>query len=323
VDTGTNPKVVSIVGPGRSGSTILAGILGEVPGVLSAGELRWLWRRGLLDRRPCGCGLAPSDCPVWSRVVAMVAGEQGRQDPAASSVVRGVIAAQEELEARRNRMRVLRTAAGDSEGWQALTELRRITAQSCHALAEVTGDRVIVDTSKRAEEAAVLAGAPDVDHYVVHLVRDPRAVAYSWQRTRKSTPDGNRTMQIRGPLSSVTRWTENCLSAEYLRRQIPAKRWFSLRYEDFAARPRETVDRVLAFVGVDGPSPFLADDTVELHGNHIVAGNPSRFRTGSVRIVEDDEWARKLRPGDRWCVQSIAMPLMWRYGYPLRLPATT
>jgi hypothetical protein len=42
----TSLKVLSIVGAGRSGTTVLASILGEVGGFASAGELRWLWERG-------------------------------------------------------------------------------------------------------------------------------------------------------------------------------------------------------------------------------------------------------------------------------------
>ena len=75
------PRVVSIVGPGRSGTTLLGEILGEVPGVFDAGELRWLWRRGLGEDRRCGCGeheffgvsgrrfpRAACDTQVWTMV---------------------------------------------------------------------------------------------------------------------------------------------------------------------------------------------------------------------------------------------------------------
>jgi hypothetical protein len=40
-------KTLSIVGAGRSGTTVLASILGEVEGIGSAGELRWLWEHGM------------------------------------------------------------------------------------------------------------------------------------------------------------------------------------------------------------------------------------------------------------------------------------
>src|SRR5580704_12095604 len=62
--------VLYIAGTGRSGSTLLANILGEVDGVFAAGEVRYLWQRGLTERRLCGCGVPVRECPVWSRVLA-------------------------------------------------------------------------------------------------------------------------------------------------------------------------------------------------------------------------------------------------------------
>jgi hypothetical protein len=64
----SRPTVLSIVGPGRSGTTILASVLGEADGVVSVGELRWLWQRGVQERRSCGCGLPPDERPVWTGI---------------------------------------------------------------------------------------------------------------------------------------------------------------------------------------------------------------------------------------------------------------
>ena len=49
-EAGGSPKVLSVVGAGRSGTTVLASILDEVDGFTSAGELRWLWERGRSGR---------------------------------------------------------------------------------------------------------------------------------------------------------------------------------------------------------------------------------------------------------------------------------
>src|SRR5580692_3233646 len=62
--------VLYIAGTGRSGSTLLASLLGEVDGVFSAGEVRYLWQRGLAESRLCGCGVPVRECLIWSRVLA-------------------------------------------------------------------------------------------------------------------------------------------------------------------------------------------------------------------------------------------------------------
>jgi hypothetical protein len=305
----TSTTVLSIVGPGRSGTTILASVLGEVAGVFSGGELRWLWRRGVLERRPCGCGMPLDQCPVWSVVLPKV--RRGTAEAAA------IATAQDTLSSLRHRLRVIRDAARGATGWSPLDRVRGVTAELLPAIAGVTGARVIVDSSKRAQDAAVLAGIDGVDHYVLHMVRDPGAVAFSWQRRDKTVrvAGGTRPMATRRLLPSVARWTENCLSAEVLRRHVPPERWLFLRYEDFAAEPRAAVDRVLAFLGHESPSPFVDGDDVVLGTNHTVAGNPNRFRTGRVTIALDDEWRRAMPPARQLAVRLLAWPLLLRYRY--------
>ena len=306
-------KVLSIVGPGRSGTTILACVLGAVDGVVTVGELRWLWRRGVIEQRPCGCGRPLDQCTVWSPVMHRTLPRNG-----ASAL--DTVAAQDEVAGRRNRLRAVRSASGTDARWPALAQVRHSAGTLVHAVADVTGARVIVDSSKRPQDAAVLAAVDGIDHYVLNMVRHPGAVAWSWQRKDKLVRLAGRTtqpMQTRGLLSSVVRWTENCLGTEALRRHVPAERWMFLRYEDFAAEPRTAIDRVLAFLGEDTDVPFQSEDTVELSLNHTVAGNPNRFRVGRVRIAVDDEWRRRMPLRRRIAVRALTWPLLLRYGYPV------
>jgi hypothetical protein len=310
-------KVLSIVGPGRSGTTVLAGILGSVEGIVDVGELRWLWQRGLLERRSCGCGLPVDECPVWSAVVAKVIAGRAR---APAEFAAEVAAAQQLLIPRRHRLRVIRSAATGT-AWPPLEPVRTVTALLVHAIADVTDARVVVDSSKRAQDAALLAGLPGVDHYVLHMVRDPRAVVFSWGKRDKTirVAGGTRAMGSRGLLSSVTRWTENGLGAVALRPHVPPDRWLFLRYEDFAREPRAAISRIMAFLGEDGELPFEADDSVALGVNHTVAGNPNRFHVGRVTIRLDDEWRRRM-PRHR---QLLVRALTWPMQLGLRRSQTT
>jgi Sulfotransferase family len=311
----TRTKVLSIVGPGRSGTTILAAVLGEADCVVNVGELRWLWQRGLLERRSCGCGLPPDECPVWSQVVAKVTA--GRTETTAEFAAEAA-AAQEVLKSRRHRLQLIRRAAS-GKVWPPLEPVREVVARLIPAVVQVTGARVVVDSSKRAQDAAVIAGLNRFDHYVLHIVRDPRAVAFSWGRSDKTIrlAEGTKAMETRGPLSSVGRWTENCVGAEVLRGFVPPERWMFLRYEDFTAEPRTTVARIMAFLGEDSTVPFLDESTVVLGPNHTVAGNPNRFRVGRIAIRLDDEWRRRMPRSRQVLVRALTWPLLRRYGYRL------
>jgi hypothetical protein len=309
-------KVLSIVGEGRSGSTVLAAILGEVDGFFDAGELHWVWGRSLEQQRPCGCGLPPSKCPIWSRVVEGTFGippvdqAAGRGGEATGQVV----ADEREVVARRNRLRLLRRADRSGPEWAALDGMRAVTRNLYAHLVDVTGARVVVDASKRPEDAAVLAGVSSVDLYVLHIVRDPRAVVFSWSRVKPS-PDGTTVMQRMRPWRIVRDWMESNAGAELLRRHIPDDRWFFSTYEDFAARPRETVRDIVAFLHEDGEAPFVTDDTVVLDGNHTLLGNPDRFRTGAVTIAPDERWRSQMPRRQQIGVKVATLPLMLRYGY--------
>jgi hypothetical protein len=44
-------RVLYFAGSGRSGTTVINNILGQLGGAFAAGELRYLWRRGVVEDR--------------------------------------------------------------------------------------------------------------------------------------------------------------------------------------------------------------------------------------------------------------------------------
>jgi hypothetical protein len=316
--------LVSVVGPGRSGTTVLGGILGEVDAVFCPGELRWLWRRGVLASRRCGCGALITECAIWSQVLARgnaahALATAGDQRAAAEAVV----AWQKEIASGRRRHRVL--SLSSQPGWPALENYIEVLGATIDEIFAVTGASVIVDTSKRPRDAAVIARIAGLEHVVVQMVRDPRAVAHSWGRV-KALPDNDKStaMGTRGPWSSLRRWTGNCLDSEYLRRHISADRWLFIRYEDFVADPRSAIDDILDLVGrPPSDNPVQADGSVTMTGNHTVAGNPNRFDKGAVKIRSDDEWVRPETRAQQIVLGIAALPLMRKYHYAVRPVAQT
>jgi len=317
-------KLLSIVGPGRSGTTILGNILGQVPGFFSAGELRFIWQRGLIEGRPCGCGVPLPDCSLWSAVFRQMAAK-GVAVIEGCSAVRGSVTMdpretvgwQNELSLLRRRARVLRQFTGRT-GWLALDRYTDLMGRLYESVAEVTGARVVVDTSKRAQDAVVAARVSGIDHYVLNIVRDPRAVTYSWRRIKQVAGRRDTAMGRKRPLNSVLRWVENCLGAEALRGRTEPTRWLFMRYEDFAAEPRAAVERIVAFVG-ENPAlvPFEDDRSVCLTVNHTVSGNANRFVMGPVTIRADNEWQDRLSTPDRLVTTAFSLPFLPRYGYAI------
>ena len=302
-------KVLYIAGFGRSGSTILDNLLGQVDGFFSAGELCYMWDQDLAENGLCGCGHPLKECEVWGKVLADdgVAGIDARE---MARLERGGVRTRHLPLALLPRGR--KVLASRLAGYAAnLGEVYR-------AIQRTTGARVIVDSSKNPLYGRVLGTIPSIDLYVVHLVRDPRAAAYSWSR-KKLQPDRGELgyMDQHAPAKSSLLWTLwNAASGAFWRR-VPG-RYLALRYEDFVADPSEALTRALKLVGEGGADlPFVSGSAVELGVSHTVAGNPNRFTTGKIELRLDDEWKGRMRLRDRALVTLLTLPLLKRYGYPV------
>jgi hypothetical protein len=311
--------VLYIAGTGRSGSTVLANILGEIDGVFTAGEARYLWQRGLKEGRLCGCGLGVRECPVWSRVLAM-AGEL--DDPERIDAIVSMLRRTGRV---RNLPGVIAGAALprlDPAEADSLAPARTALGDLYAAMAAVTGASVIVDSSKLPAYANVLAATPGIDLRVVHLIRDPRGAAYSWS-SRKTLADGaaRSHMEQIGPAKSAMLWDVWNLAGSVLFKGGP-DRYLRLRYEDFVADPPASVRRILGMVGMeDAELPFVSGHDARTSPNHSVAGNPDRLRHGVITLRRDDRWCSAMAPRNRRLVTALSAPLLLRYGYPLRTAA--
>jgi hypothetical protein len=292
--------VLYITGWCRSGSTVLGNVLAEATGIVHVGELRFLWKNGVLgtgSNGRCGCGLGHVECPFWSRVLE-AARPAGRSlaDHAADVV------AWQDAYRTRHTWSVLRRPPRNP--WPATLDA------TYRAIAEVADARVIVDSSKYASDAALLSRFPDIRPAYVHLIRDPRAVAWSWLQPKAYT--GRRSA-----LNSTLHWAGFNLAAEAVGRAHRADS-LHMRYEDLVRSPRAAVDRILGLIGHEGPNPVATDGTVELGGNHTVTGNPNRFERGRTPIDEDRRWHAALPRAQRAATTLVASPLLRRYGYEMR-----
>jgi hypothetical protein len=302
------PKVLYIVGKGRSGSTLLDIVLGEIDGFFSTGQLRTLWRSGLINRYDCGCEVPVPECEVWSAVL------KEAFDPLPDP--RRILRLQEGVLSWRSAPRVLRAARRGDAGWPELREYGRILETLYRAIASVTGARVIVDSSKAPVHPGSVGLVPGIVPYVVQLVRDPRAVAYSWRRRKALTGRGEmKEMPRFGPIYSGVSWLVRNVAAERTRGRLDPGRSMVVRYEDLAGRPEETVSAITRMLGEDVPLPFLDERTVKLSTNHTVSGNPIRTTIGEIELRPDREWAERIRPWDRRVVSVLTGPVRRRYGY--------
>jgi hypothetical protein len=304
-------KVLYVAGLGRSGSTILANTLGQGEGFFSGGELNFIWKHALIENRLCGCGRPTRECPFWGRVFD---GEFGGQS---EDLAREMMRLQ--YSGPRTRHIPLMLTDGGREKIRArLGKFLDNTGRLYKAIRSVSGSRVVVDTSKEPAYGYALGMVPGIDLRVLHLVRDPRAAAYSWAKKKRQPDSADREfMHQKTPAQSAVLWDAWNAAIEALWRRTPEK-YLRLRYEDFIAEPRASFEAMLKLVGEEGSElPLVGEREVKLGISHTVSGNPNRFDTGAVELKQDQAWTEKMSPRDQRLVTALTVPLLKRYHYPL------
>jgi hypothetical protein len=311
-------EVVYISGAPRSGTTLLGMMLGQLPDACDVGELWALWRPAFRNGDLCGCGNPVRECPFWLAVIREALGPDFEARGMALGTLHrrhlGTLSAPRvwlHVRGRRRRPELSRYA-------EALGRHYR-------AIAKVSGSRIVVDSSKMASDALLASTIPGIRLSVLHLVRDPRGVAWSWRKQlRQPGPDG-RPLKQQSPLAAAVRWDAYNVFAELLLAPRLGPRFRVLRYEDLMADPAATLDQLAHWIGttatgrpIDGQPPVLS----LAHPTHPVWGNPVRTASGVIALRADEEWKRGLRTADRLISTLTALPLLPRYHYAARWSST-
>jgi hypothetical protein len=261
------PKVIYLMGAGRSGSTILGVALGNCSGIFYAGELdKWLPRAGepkLADERTTG---------FWQSVRALIG------DPEAPFGGR----AHKYLE----RSSALFRVNARSVRRQLRGPYRRTMSELYAAIATTAGATHVVDSSHYPLRARELQALGDIDLYLVMLVRDPQRVIASFARDDvvepRFGPNKTRAYLLLTYLLSV--WV--------FAKQRPERR-LVLFHEDLLDDPPGVLRSVLDHVGCSSPIPDLSSLSIgaPLQGNRLI-------RDEVVSLKRREPTSRGLLPGN-------------------------
>ena len=302
-------KVLYIAGWQRSGSTILHRMLGQVDGFFPGSELWYIWERGLLEDRLCGCGAPFRECPFWTELFRHAYGGMDIID--AEQMNQAILSG-----SRTRQFPLYWTTAGRQRLTKRLEPALETIETLYRTLREHTGSQIIVDSSKSPGYGYMLDLIPEIELYVIHLIRDPRAVSYSWQRKKKQIDSKTKIhMSKINPVKSALLWNVWNKAAERFQ-QLHPERYIQMRYEDIMQHPRQAIEQIVALSGENANLDFFLDDhTVYLDRTHTIAGNPNRFQSGAIELKLDLEWRQKMNPRHRRIVTALTAPLLARYGY--------
>jgi len=279
-------KVLYIAGSHRCGSTLLARLLGGLPGFFPVGEaLLHFFGGSSRNQAPCGCGQRLQDCSFWT----------GVPRPADTSPFGA-------LWLRLRRIAWLDGYLKRHPG--VANELISQVSDFYRAIAKRAGAEVIVDSSKSPFHVKLLSLVPSIDLYVVYLLRDPRSIVASSRRRKEWIP---RT----SPLRTTKRWLLVTLGTEYLRTSVARCR--VIRYEDFVKAPSDAILQIAADLGQQRAAiPFITGSVAELGAQHMLGSNPDKLTGGTTKIMDKSlalSWSTKI------AVSVLTAPFLLRYGY--------
>lgn len=320
--------LVYLLAASHSGSTLLAMLLGAHPEICSVGELK-LTSLGDIRHYRCGCGELITGCPFWSAVAARLRAEGVAFELGAASTdyAAGASARARRLLSPLHRSRPLEwvrdAALALTPGWRAhLAERQASNAALAAAVLDLSGRRVIVDSSKIGIRLKFLLRNPRFDIKVVRLTRDGRAVSLTYMdpfafadakrpELRGGGHGGHRDAE-RLPMDRAAReWRRANEEADAICRTLAPSQVARVRYEDLCASPDATLARLFDFIGVE---PLDRGQLLAAPQQRHVVGNGMRLDwDGSVRL--DERWRGVLDASALAEFDKVAGPLNRRLGY--------
>jgi len=324
---GARRRVIYILAASHSGSTLLAMLLASHPEVCTVGELK-LTSLDDPERYTCSCLRLIRECPFWKDVgqemrrrgFAVEVTDAGtdfawRATPFVSRLLRPLHRGPL-LERLRDFALFL------SPAWRSrLPELQARNAALIDSLCTLTGNEIVVDSSKIGLRLKYLLRNPALDVRVIRLIRDGRAVALTY--TDPARFADARDPHLRGggiggtrvreclPLETAAReWRRSNEEAEEIVQGLERSRWVEVRYETVCSEPEVTLRQLFTFIGVNPDAPRMDLRSV---GHHIVGNGMRLDWTGDVRL--DERWRSALSVRDLRTFDTVAGAMNRTLGY--------
>ncbi|MGH3057372.1 MAG: sulfotransferase [Gaiellaceae bacterium] len=304
-------KVISIMGHGHSGSTVLGLVLGGHRDFECVGELHKLPRSGWTrdEARRCACGVPVHECEHWTDVYRRWIDRVGGDG------LERYLGLQNRFE--RSRWSWPRLLVEGPRRSSSFLVYSKMTAALYEAISDVNGKSVVVDTSKPPIRNYALLLNDDLDTHLIHLIRDGRSAIWSLSKPhRRDVEGGIPRDRLPGPAWRTSlRWALTNLESERVAARAGRAHAVRVTYERLVERPGEILRDIGRLTGEDLSE---VDRTLEageaFAARHSVGGNRLRMAQRVV-LRPDFEWRAKLPSRDGRTFWRISGRVAQRYGY--------
>jgi len=268
------PTIAYIMGPGRSGTTILSVLLENSPGIVSAGEVIHFFQDGYINNNVCACGETIGQCDFWGPVVkALDMSQQGAEDVA-------------DMLKQLDWHSGLKKAYSHTQPEQLWQKYQKLNLSLFSTIQQTQNCQLIVDSSKYAARALNLQRTYPDNVKVICILRSPEGLIHSFIKPNKDE-------QRPKSLVKIVVYYYLVLWSLFLANKRLKDDVIVINYEDLIEDPITVLTALEKFLAMDlSVSKAKVTSGAVLDIGHFVTGNRLRknksltFKQGTASKVK-------------------------------------
>lgn len=305
---GGRRRLVYILSPSFSGSTLLTLMLAQHPRIATIGELK-ATAMGATDSYACSCGSPIGDCAFWNGLrercrtegIPFAVEDFGTHFAASNRWVDRILGAQIRGGGFELLRRVLLALPPGASTYRSVLERN---TRLIDLICELQGSDLFVDGSKDPQRLLYFQRSGNWDVRVIRMFRDGRAQSHS----RRQKP--------RNPVNfegAAREWKKTIGQMERVCEAMGAGRVHTLHYEALCADPNHELAEIWRFLDVE---PVDQDwGNLDLKGTpHHILGNKMRTQS-RIRLSLSTEWQEQMSAEEKEVFESIAGSTNRALGY--------
>lgn len=300
-------KLIYIYSIGHSGSTLLDLLIGTLPGVFSAGELQglpWKFSENLKENSQiiklnlCSCGKNFYQCTHWSQVINALSEHKGidlRKNPFKFDIAilnNPVHASHKKIHQKQNSLkkRIYKKIVEKIvfSNYNYLLKCTQFAYKKqlkynwllFDTIEKKLGYNYIVDSSKNLLRLILLYSYRPSDVYLIINRKDYFNFIAS-NLVKRNNENISKETIIKNSISTILRFERNVELLNTYFKEIPK---IETSYEEFAQAPKLVRRKFGEFIGYKSIDDHFQINT---NSNHLIGGNPMRFK-GKIDISYED-----------------------------------
>jgi len=273
-------KIIYLMGAGRSGTTILASLLGANKNITTVGEMHQ-YLEHIIDAKTCSCGETLDKCEFWGKIHKNYIGKD-------FSIINS------KLEKVESHSRIPISLCKKNKEYIEFQEtlFKQIYKEY--------PSKYYLDSSKFIGKALQLLKSDIFDVKIIYMIRDVRGVINSFSK---------KVQTHKKPISTIIYYSFINLTAQIVKWIFP-KRIIKIKYEDFVSQPEKTIALISSFLNEN------LDDVIDIVKNekhikmpHIIGGNRLKKQT-KIKLRKDVSWQKNISRPKQIIYYLLTLPLM-------------